>query len=93
MITYKAQLVGIAVVLVNEAYTSKCSALDHESICKHEHYTGRRISRGLFRTADGRIVNADANAAANILRKGVPEAFGADGIEGLALVPQLIAIS
>ncbi len=93
MITYKAQFVGIAVVLVNEAYTSKCSALDNESICKHEHYAGRRICRGLFRTADGKIVNADANAAANILRKGVPEAFGADGIEGLALVPQLLAIS
>ncbi len=93
MVTYKAQLVGIAVVVVDEAYTSKCSARDNEDIGKHEHYAGKRVSRGLFRTAKGYLINADVNAAANILRKGFPEAFGADGIEGLALVPQLLAIS
>ncbi len=93
LITYKAYLVGIKVVKVNEAYTSKCSALDNEEICKHDQYAGKRISRGLFLTAKGHLVNADANAAANILRKGVPEAFDADGIEGLALIPQLLANS
>jgi putative transposase len=93
MITYKAQLVGMAVVLVYEAYTSKCSAHDAEDICKHERYAGQRVSRGLFRTARGYLINADANVAANILRKAVPEAFHAYGIEGLALVPQLLAIS
>ncbi len=90
MVSYKARLVGIAVVRVDEAYTSKCSALDNETIGKHDHYAGKRVSRGLFLTAKGILVNADANAAANILRKGVPDAFGADGIEGLALVPQLL---
>jgi putative transposase len=91
MIAYKAQLVGIVVVKVNEAHTSKCSALDDEDICKYDHYAGERMSRGLFRAATGLLVNADANAAVNVLRKGVPEAPGADGIEGLALVPQLLA--
>ncbi len=93
MITYKAQLVGITVVVVDEAYTSKCSACDHEPIGKHAHYAGKRVSRGLFRTARGYLINADANAAANILRKAVPEAFRAYGIEGVALTPQLLAIS
>ena len=92
MVTYKAQLAGITVVEVDEAYTSKCSALDNEAIGKHACYAGKRVSRGLFRTATGHIINADANAAANILRKAVPEAFRAYGIEGLALVPQLLAI-
>nr|WP_322744223.1 MULTISPECIES: hypothetical protein [unclassified Coleofasciculus] len=31
--------------------------------------SGRRVKRGLYRTQQGWLVNADANAAANILRK------------------------
>ncbi|HMF30982.1 MAG TPA: transposase [Candidatus Lokiarchaeia archaeon] len=86
MITYKAQLVGITVIKVNEAYTSKCSFADGESIEKYAHYCGRRVGRGLFRTGTGKKINADVNAALNILKKGVPEAFRY-GIEGLVTVP------
>ncbi|MCL5066697.1 MAG: transposase, partial [Firmicutes bacterium] len=32
-------------------------------------FSGKRVKRGLYRTADGHPVNADTNGAANILRK------------------------
>lgn len=67
-IQYKAQLKGIEVTLQQEAYTSKCSALDLESICKHEGYAGKRKKRGLFVTATGRLINADVNGSLNIAR-------------------------
>ncbi len=47
-ISYKAQLVGIAIFIAEESYTSKCSFLDCEPIKMHEHYSGKRITRGLF---------------------------------------------
>ena len=31
--------------------------------------SGKRIKRGLYRSADGTVINADLNGAANILRK------------------------
>ena len=76
MLTYKCELEGISVIVREESYTSKCSFLDNEEICKHEKYLGKRIKRGLFRTASGRLVNADLNGALNILRKEFPNAFG-----------------
>jgi putative transposase len=75
MLTYKAELVGIRVIVREEAHTSKVSFFDHESIQHHERYQGRRVARGLFRTASGRVLNADVNAAYNILVKAAPEAF------------------
>jgi transposase len=30
---------------------------------------GKRIKRGLYKTQKGKIINADVNAAANIIRK------------------------
>ena len=32
-------------------------------------FSGKRVHRGLYQFADGRIANADVNGAANILRK------------------------
>ena len=52
-----------------EWFTSKCSFLDGEEVRKHEVYMGKRVHRGLFRASDGRLVNADVNAAANIVAK------------------------
>ena len=74
LIKYKAELVGITVHEVNEAYTSKCSALDLEAITKHKHYRGRRIKRGLFRGSHY-LLNADVNGALNILRKVIGDGF------------------
>jgi putative transposase len=91
MIKYKGQLVGIRVFEVNEAYTSRCSFLDGETIEYHIHYCGHRVMQGLFCTGIGRIINADVNAALNILKKGLPEAFRY-GIEGLVTVPCSLAL-
>jgi putative transposase len=90
MLSYKAELVGIQVVLQEEAHTSKGSFLDDESIEHHERYVGKRIQRGLFRAADGRLINADVNGAYNILRKAIPNAFGT-GKVGVVVHPVGIA--
>ncbi|WP_129678441.1 RNA-guided endonuclease TnpB family protein [Candidatus Chloroploca sp. Khr17] len=82
MLTYKAKLVGITVVVRNESHTSKCSFFDDEPVAHHDQYVGRRIKRGLFRTRDGRLINADVNGAYNIIRKAIPNAFS-NGIEGV----------
>ena len=76
-IQYKAQLVGIEVTTQEESYTSKCSALDLETIGKHEDhaYAGTRVKRGLFKTALGLLINADVNGALNILRKVIGDTF------------------
>lgn len=57
---------GIAYQETQESHTSKCSFLDNEPIGHQDRYCGKRIKRGLFRTATGDLINADANAAANI---------------------------
>ena len=71
MLEYKCKLAGINVVIVNEAYTSKCSFLDREKICKHESYAGKRIKRGLFVSSSGILINADINGSLNIMRLGL----------------------
>jgi len=90
-IRYKAALVGIDTIFVDEGYTSRCSFLDGEHIGQHVWYAGRRVRRGLFQSRAGTIINADVNAAYNILRKAVPEAF-ADGIAGVGLHPVLLGL-
>ncbi|MFQ5979005.1 MAG: RNA-guided endonuclease InsQ/TnpB family protein [Candidatus Heimdallarchaeota archaeon] len=90
-ILYKAEEVGIKVIKQEESYTSKCSFLDLEPIQKNKKYKGRRISQGLFRSANGTIINADVNAAYNILRKAIPKAF-VDGIEGVGLHPARLTL-
>ena len=69
IVTYKAALAGIEVVTKEESYTSKCSFLDDEPIKKHDTYAGRRVKRGLFRSKEGKLINADVNAAYNIMKK------------------------
>ena len=59
MLTYKCEMKGISVIVTEESYTSKCSFLDDEDICKHEEYAGKRIKRGLYKASDGRLINAD----------------------------------
>ncbi|MEL6407367.1 MAG: transposase [Chloroflexota bacterium] len=86
MLTYKAEEEGIQVILTEESYTSKCSFLDQEALQKQIAYAGKRVKRGLFRAKDGRTINADVNAAANIIRKVIPNAF-ADGIEAIVVSP------
>lgn len=66
---------GIQFVETEESYTSKASFLDNDSLpvfgSKPEGWksSGKRVKRGMYRTKYGEFVNADANGAANILRK------------------------
>jgi len=70
-----AEQYDISFVATEESYTSKASFLDGDILPtfgeKPEgwHSSGRRIERGLFKTANNWLVSADAQAAANILRK------------------------
>lgn len=66
---YKCQLKGIRFILTEESHTSKCSFLDKESVKHHAKYKGKRIKRGLFKTSDGILINADVNGSLNIGRK------------------------
>jgi putative transposase len=65
----KCEQLGIEYNYIEECYTSKCSFLDKEDVCKHENYLGSRIKRGLFKTSKNILVNADVNGSANILQK------------------------
>lgn len=81
MLEYKAKMEGINVILQEESYTSKCSFLDNEPIQKHDNYCGKRVTRGLFKTSTGKVINADCNGSLNILRKAVPNIIFDNGIE------------
>jgi putative transposase len=69
------ELNGIRFEETEEAYTSKASFLDGDSLPKFGEKpdgwkaSGRRVKRGLYQSADKSMVNADLNGAANILRK------------------------
>ena len=75
MLRYKLEEKGGQLIELNEAYTSKCSFLDNEEICKHESYKGKRIKRGLFLSADKKALNADINGSLNILKRGIGFSF------------------
>ncbi|AKB74350.1 hypothetical protein MSLAZ_1089 [Methanosarcina lacustris Z-7289] len=92
MIQYKAQEVNIEVILQEESHTSKCSFLDNEPVEHRAKYVGRRVKRGLFKSATGIIINADVNGALNIIRKATPKAF-ADEVEGVGLHPKRCLIT
>jgi len=88
MLTYKAQLVGMQVEITEESYTSKASLLDLDPlpVFKEDEttihsFSGKRLSRGLYRASDGRLLNADCNGSGNIIRKVAPTAFGYRGVE------------
>lgn len=81
MVQYKGQEAGIDVILTEESYTSGTSYLDHEMPVKQNYDKSRRVSRGLFVSNKGTKMNADTNAAYQILKKVFPAAY-ANGIEG-----------
>ncbi|MEG4573290.1 transposase [Microcoleus sp. N3A4] len=87
MLQYKGKLAGIQVVLVEENYTSKCSAWDLEPIQQHSDYIGSRVKRGLFRTQTGRFINADVNGSLNIGPKAVGDGSIPNSIEGFVVNP------
>lgn len=73
---YKCQLRGITVVAQEESYTSKASFLDNDDIpvygeTDNPKFSGRRVKRGLYKSSNGQLINADVNGSCNILRKGL----------------------
>jgi putative transposase len=97
MLTYKAELVGIQVHITEESYTSKASFLDMDPLPIYDPSqpapvcSGRRVMRGLYRSADGRHINADANGAYNVIRNVAPDAF-AQGSRGCVVHPVRLAV-
>ncbi|EGT3682197.1 RNA-guided endonuclease InsQ/TnpB family protein [Clostridioides difficile] len=67
---------GISYVEQEESYTSKASFLDNDNIPTFDphstneyKFSGRRIKRGLYKSAEGLIINSDVNGALNIMKK------------------------
>ena len=105
-IKYKAILVGINIIIQEESYTSKCSALDKESIEFHLKYDG--VRNPSIRGKDGvehkhygqfyskisdKYIHSDINGAFNIGRKGATSLF--DGIpqDWMLIPPKRIAVT
>ncbi len=93
MLSYKAEMVGIKVIITEESYTSKASFLDNDPLPIYQKdqknqvtFSGKRVKRGLYRTGKRKLINADVNGSLNIMRKAVPNAFGY-GIEGVVVHP------
>ena len=73
---YLCQLNGITFVKQEESYTSKASFWDKDTIPVYNAdnpqnyvFSGNRIHRGMYKTSNGKLLNADVNGALNILRK------------------------
>jgi putative transposase len=97
MLSYKAKLVGIQVILQEESYTSKASFLDLDPIPtygKEESepvFSGRRIKRGVYKASDKRKINADVNGSYNIMRKASPNAILCNGVgDGKGMIASLV---
>lgn len=75
----KLSCYGIEVLEQEESYTSKASALDFDKIPVYNKksanikFSGRRAKRGLYKTKQGVLINADLNGALNIMRKTFPK--------------------
>jgi putative transposase len=69
MLSYKAKLVGIQVVLQEESYTSVASFLDGDFLPTYGQvetepiFSGRRLKRGMYRASNGLRFNADVNGS------------------------------
>ncbi len=95
ILKYKGEEKGIRVELIPERYTSKCSFLDNEFPQFYTRYKGKRVKRGLFRSSHGYIINADVNAAFNILVKSDPKAVPnrtANGVGGYVMYPRRVCV-
>ena len=73
---YLCRLYGIVFVKQEESYTSKASFWDKDNIPVYNNdnpktytFSGKRIHRGLYQSANGKTLNADVNGALNIMRK------------------------
>ena len=98
MLTYKAEMVGIRMVITEESYTSQASFLDRDPLPVYDparieapRFSGRR-ERRWYRASGKRIIHADVNGSYNIGRKVVPTAFDGPGIAAPAVRPRRLAV-
>ena len=98
LLTYKATLVGIGVILTEESYTSRASFLDRDEIPVYDparyaepRFSGRRDGRWYYASGK-RIIHSDVNGSYNIGRKVVPTAFDGPGIAAPAVRPRRLAV-
>ncbi len=101
LLTYKAEAVGIRVVVTEESYTSKASFLDLDVLPTYDpsrgadqeekpHFSGYRDGRW-YRVKGRAPIHSDVNGSYNIGRKVFPTAFG-PGIEATAVRPRRLAV-
>jgi IS605 OrfB family transposase len=95
-IKYKCYSLGINVIVREESYTSKANALGNDIIPTHGDkaipvFSGRRVKRGLYKSPQG-LINADINAALNILRKETGQALNALACRGCVCQPVLVTL-
>ena len=76
ILKYKLEDNGIEYIEQEESYTSKASYLDNDNIPIYKEnddtnyiFSGKRIKRGIYKSKNGKIINADLNGALNILKK------------------------
>ena len=76
ILRYKLEENGIECKEQEESYTSKSSYLDNDNIPIYNKensqeylFSGKRITRNLYQSKQGKIINADLNGALNILKK------------------------
>jgi IS605 OrfB family transposase len=74
---------GLNYLEQEESYTSKASSLDRDNIPVYnadnpskKKFSGRRIKRGLYKSKDGHLINADCNGSLNIGFKSKHKGFG-----------------
>lgn len=91
---------GIEYLEQEESYTSKSSCLDNDVIPEYKPeqpytgaFSGKRIHRGLYRTKNGTLINADVNGSANILRKCKQNVDFNKLCNGLLTSPQRIRVA
>ena len=96
MLKYKAEQAGLRVLIQEESYTSKSSFLDNDSlpvygqVNEKPFFSGRRFTRGQYRSSTGLVIHADVNGALNILRKSKQPMRLCNGI---IVMPQRLAIT
>lgn len=100
-LTYKANEKGIKVIETEESYTSKASFIDNDDIPTYgvndstANFSGVRIKRGMYKSKEGVLINADVNGAYNIVRKVFPNAYASKikRDSGIVYVPLSLSVA
>ena len=96
-LSYQCELHGINYCPQEESYTSKASAIDDDPIPNYgdsniPKFSGIRVKRGLYKSSEGLLINADINGSINILKKHFKErksnvVFTTDDVRALVNTP------